>query len=506
MSVITGRPQTDPRPPVAVTPATADESTLADTVFTSDARPAPSTGAPGATRPVAVPVAVPVGPLLPVVGGTVQAPLVTGRVVRHVNLDYAASAPALQAVADHVTEALPYYASVHRGAGYASQVSTNLYESARAEIARFVGARSDDVTVITRNTTDSLNLLASAVPADGPGGGEVLVLDVEHHANLLPWTAGPHRVLPTAATVAETVEVLRAALAERPATLVAVTGCSNVTGELLPIEPIVAVAHAHGARVVVDGAQLVPHRRVDLAGAGEFAPDYLAFSGHKIYAPFGAGVLIGRRDWLDAAQPHLAGGGAVRTVSPRGRADWAPAPQRHEAGTPNVLGAAALAAACRTLAALPAGALEAHEAALADRLVAGLETLPGVRVLRVWEDSTERVGVIGFTVAGHDPGRVAAYLSAEHGIGVRDGKFCAHPLLARLDVPQGALRASFGVGSRSEDADRLVAALRTLLTRGESAAYELDGGRWAPIDDPRPAPAWAPWSSTTTAGASPCIG
>jgi selenocysteine lyase/cysteine desulfurase len=462
---------------------------------------------PAATAPAAGPTSVPpastpIGPLLPVVGGTLQAPLINGRVVRHVNLDYAASAPSLQAVADHVTEVLPYYASVHRGAGYASQVSTSLYESARSTIAGFVGARADDVTVITRNTTDSLNLLAAAVPTTGPGGGEVLVLDVEHHANLLPWTAGPHRVLPTAGTVAQTLAVLEAALIERPATLVAVTGCSNVTGEILPIDRIVALAHAHGARVVVDGAQLVPHRRVDL---GTLGADYLAFSGHKIYAPFGAGVLIGRRDWLDAADPYLAGGGAVRTVSPQGAAQWAPAPQRHEAGTPNVLGAAALAAACRTIAALPDGALEAHEAALAARLTAGLAGIPGVRVLRVWDDSTEGVGVIGFTVAGHDPGRVAAYLSAEHGIGVRDGKFCAHPLLARLDVPEGALRASFGVGSRSEDADRLVAALRELVTNGEGCDYELSGGRWVPVADSRPAPAWAPWSTPATAS-SPCIG
>jgi selenocysteine lyase/cysteine desulfurase len=446
--------------------------------------------------------AAPVGPLLPVVGGTLQAPLINGRLVRHANLDYAASAPALQAVADHVTEVLPYYASVHRGAGYASQVSTNLYETARTTIAAFVGARADDVTVITRNTTDALNLLASAVPTSGPGAGEVLVLDVEHHANLLPWTAGPHRVLPTANTVAETLALLEVALTERPATLVAVTGCSNVTGELLPIDRIVALAHAHGARVVVDGAQLVPHRRVDLEALGA---DYLAFSGHKIYAPFGAGVLIGRRDWLDAAEPYLAGGGAVRQVSPQGQADWAPAPQRHEGGTPNVLGAAALAAACRSLAALPEGALEAHEAALAERLTSGLESIDGVRVLRVWDDSAGRVGVIGFTVAGHDPGRVAAYLSAEHGIGVRDGKFCAHPLLARLGVPEGALRASFGVGSRSEDADRLVAALRDLVTNGEGTDYELSTGRWAPVQDTRPAPAWAPWSTDTTTVA-PCVG
>jgi selenocysteine lyase/cysteine desulfurase len=437
-----------------------------------------------------------IAPLRPVTGAHLQAPLVTGRVVRHVNLDYAASAPALQAVADHVAEVLPYYASVHRGAGYASQVSTNLYESARAAIGRFVGARPDDVTVITRNTTDSLNLLAGAVPADA---GDVIVLDVEHHANLLPWTAGEHRVLDTEPTIAQTLRALETALAARRTALVAVTGASNVTGEVLPVGRIAALAHRYGARVCVDGAQLAPHRRIDLA---DLDVDYLAFSGHKIYAPFGAGVLVGRRDWLDAAAPYLAGGGAVKAVAADGSAQWAPAPQRHEAGSPNVLGAAALAAACRTLAALDPGALEAHEEALTTRLITGLESIPGVRILRVWADSAERVGVVGFTIDGHDAGRVAAYLSAEHGIGVRDGKFCAHPLLTRLGVPGGALRASFGVGSRGEDADRLIQALRRLVETGERAEYELVNGRWNPVDDTRPAPAWAPWSES--AGASPC--
>lgn len=280
---------------------------------------------PEAAR-ASAPARLPIGPLLPVVGGNLAAPLAgdgtpgtTGRTARAVNLDYAASAPALQAVADHVAEVLPYYASVHRGAGYASQVSTALYESARQTVGAFVGARPGDLTIFTRNTTDALNLLAASVPQDGPGAGEVIVLDVEHHANLLPWTSGAHRLIPTAATVAETVAALEAALAERPAALVAVTGCSNVTGEILPVAEIARIAHAHGARIVVDGAQLVPHRRVDIAALDI---DYLAFSGHKLYAPFGSGVLIGRSDWLDVAPPHQLGGGAVRAVNAEGRATW----------------------------------------------------------------------------------------------------------------------------------------------------------------------------------------
>jgi selenocysteine lyase/cysteine desulfurase len=414
----------------------------------------------------------------PVVGGDLQVPLVTGERVRYANLDLAASAPALAAVADHVAALLPYYASVHRGAGYASQVCTTVLEQARETVGRFVGARADDVVVFTRNTTDALNLLAGCVP------GPVLRLDVEHHANLLAW--GPGRVLRTAGTVEQTLADLRYALAaDRPA-LLAVTGASNVTGEVLPLAEITALAHAAGARVVVDAAQLAPHRRIDIAANGI---DYLALSGHKLYAPYGAGALVGRRDWLDVAAPYLAGGGAVRAVTAPDaggatEVSWAPAPHRHEAGTPNVLGAAALAEACRHLGEV----LDSpHEAALLARLEAGLAAVPGVRTLRIWSDSTDRVAVCTFVVEGHPAGRVAAYLSAEHGIGVRDGKFCAHPLLRRIAGTDdgGAVRASLGLGTTTGDVDRLVDGVARLVTRGPEWDYAVVEGRWSPVPDPR---------------------
>lgn len=425
-------------------------------------------------------------PLLPVVGSGTQVPLVDGTSRTYANLDYAASAPALEAVAARVTEVLPLYASVHRGAGYLSQVSTALYEASRQTIARFVGARSDDVAIITRNTTDALNLLANVVPAGRDGTpGRVLVFDLEHHANLLPWGLGTSRastVLPIETTVAATLAALAAELGATAYALVAVTGASNVTGEALPVADVVRLAHTAGARVVVDGAQLVPHRGFSLAATGA---DYVAFSGHKTYAPFGAGALVGRRDWLDDGAPYLAGGGAVRDV----RADrtlWQPAPARHEAGSPNVIGAIALAEACEVLAALPDGALAAHELALRTRLVAGLDAIDGVEVLRIWPDSTEPVGVVTFTVEGHDPGLVAAYLAAEHGIGVRDGRFCAHPLLVRLGAPGGAIRASVGVGTPGEAVDRLLTALADYLTTGPRARYVVEDGCWVVADDTRP--------------------
>jgi selenocysteine lyase/cysteine desulfurase len=440
-------------------------------------RPVPSASlsTPTSTSASPCPGAV---PLLPVVGAGTGVPLVTGGSARYVDLDAAASSRALESVAARVTEALPHYASVHRGAGWLSQVSTAAYESARETVARFVGARPDDVCVLVRHTTDALNLLAGCVPA----GGAVLVLDCEHHADLLPWQQrGRVTVLPTAATVVQTLRALGAELAAAPYALVAVTGASNVTGESLPLPEVVQLAHAAGARVLVDGAQLVPHRRFSLAASGA---DYVAFSGHKAYAPFGSGALVGRRDWLDAAPAYLAGGGAVHEVAV-GETTWAAAPHRHEGGSPNVLGAVALAAACDALAGLPPGALAQHERVLRERLVTGLEALPGVRVLRIWADSAEPTGVVSFTVAGTDPGLVAAYLSAEHGIGVRDGRFCAHPLLTRLGVPGGALRASVGVGSTSADVDRLLTALDAFLQAGPRAAYAQVAGRWQPVDDPR---------------------
>src|SRR6478752_4538511 len=425
--------------------------------------------------------------LAPLVGAGQQVPLVTGGTAPYVNLDLAASAPALRAVSDRVAEFLPYYSSVHRGAGYASMVSTGAYEVARRTIGSFVGARPDDVVQVVRNTTDAFNLLATAVP------GDVVHLDIEHHANLLPWQARGGRVVLARTTVRETLDALDAELARTPAALVAVTGASNVTGEVLPLAHLTEIAHRHGARIAVDGAQLVPHRRFDIAATGI---DYLAFSGHKLYAPYGAGVLIGRRDWLDSAPPYLAGGGAVRRTTLQGT-DWADAPARHEAGTPNVVGAVALAAACEVIAALPEGALEHHEQQLHRRLVDGLEAIDGVTTLTLWPGEVDVVGLVTFTVEGYPAELVAQYLSAEHGIGVRDGRFCAHPLLDRLNGGRTAVRASLGLGSSEADVARLVDAVGELARSGATWTYGEDA---LPSPDPRPLPGWADASSLDPCG------
>jgi selenocysteine lyase/cysteine desulfurase len=429
----------------------------------------------------------PIWPLAALVGSSQQVPVVQGGQVPYANLDYAASAPALASVAARVNEILPLYASVHRGAGYASLVCTAAYESARAEIASFIGTGRTDVVIFTRNTTDALNLLASTAP------GPVVYLDVEHHANLLPWQARRGRVVTAQPTLAATLSAISDELARQPAALLAVTGASNVTGECLPLPDLAALAHRHGARLAVDGAQLVPHRAVDMGSTGV---DYLALSGHKIYAPFGAGVLAGPRDWLDAAPPHLAGGGAVREVTPT-TVTWADSPARHEGGTPNLLGVVALAEACRVLSSLAPGAAAAHEEALTGRMRGGLAAL-GATVHTIWPDAIDSVGIVSFSLPGVDAGLLATYLSAEHGIGVRDGRFCAHPLFARLGIDR-AVRASRGRGSSSGDVDRLVSAVEAFVAQGPSWNYEQSGGGWLPVPDSRPMPEALPRSPCTGA-------
>ncbi|QNE77867.1 aminotransferase class V-fold PLP-dependent enzyme [Streptomyces finlayi] len=436
---------------------------------------------------------------LPVLGKDVTVPLVTGGEVAYAALDYAASAPALQRVWDDVAAYAPYYGSVHRGAGYLSQLSTDLFESSRRTVAEFLGCRADDQVVFTRSTTDSLNLLAAALPADC----EVFVFETEHHASLLPWRDARVTCLDAPRTPGQAVESLERALVGRrpngPA-LVCVTGASNVTGELWPVRELAAAAHAHGARIVLDAAQLAPHHPVDIT---ELDVDWAAFSGHKLYAPFGSGVLAGRADWLQDAEPYLAGGGASRKVARRtdGGVDveWHTTAARHEAGSPNVIGVYSIASACKALTEAGFGTLVAREQHLVSVVRAGLAEVPEVRVLSLFGDDAPRVGVISFVVEGWNSSHFAAALSAEYGIGVRDGLFCAHPLVRTLlggeardpgecGAPESepgekslnAIRVSFGAGTPDEHVERFVRAVKELVRDGARWSYRTEGGRCVP--------------------------
>ncbi len=427
-------------------------------------------------------------PPLPLVGDGIPAPGAAATHRPDLPRAAAATTAALGTVLARVEEFVPWYSSVHRGAGYKSQLATCRYEDARSAALAFAGripppgdfgdAGRGDVAIICRNTTEALNHLAYRLRL---ARGDVVVTTVaEHHANLLPWSrAATCRYVECDRDGTFGADDVTAALDRRPAPrLLAITGASNITGWMPPLADIIAAAHDRGVPVVVDAAQLAPHRPLP-AGA-----DFLAWSGHKMYAPFGAGVLVGPGQAFADGDPFLAGGGAVDLVD-LDEVLWTAPPEREEAGSPNVVGAVALHAAIDTLTGIGWPALIGHERRIARSLRRGLASIPGVRLLGPGAGA-ETLPVATFTVEGVPDALVAARLAAEDAIGVRHGCFCAHPYLMRLlghtredmrrhrdeirrgDRSQmpGAVRASGGINTTEEDMARLIAAV-TRIARGD---------------------------------------
>jgi selenocysteine lyase/cysteine desulfurase len=435
------------------------------------------------------------------VGDDMAVPCLDGVDRPYLAFDAAASTGALPAVAQRVQEFMPWYSSVHRGAGHKSQQATHHYEAARRAALRFAGRAEDgdDVAIFCRNTTEAVNHLAYRMRF---APGDVVATTVaEHHANLLPWRRlATCRYVDVSVDGTFTVADVERVLDDGPLPrLLAITGASNVTGWLPPIDAVIAAAHARGVPVMVDAAQLAPHRPMPVDA------DYLVWSGHKMYAPYGAGVLLGPRAAFEDGDPFLAGGGAVDLVD-LDEVVWTDPPDREEAGSPNVVGAIALHAAIDELERIGWSALVAHEEHLADRLRRGVAAVPGVRLLGPGLDSGQpTLAVATFVVEGMAHALVAARLSAEHGVGVRHGCFCAHPYLLRLldlspdevhryradvlahdrrNIP-GAVRASAGISATEADVDRFVTALAHVVSTPPPVVYrqdELTGDFW--IDDP----------------------
>ena len=445
-------------------------------------------------------------------GGLV--PCVDGKDRPYLSCDAAASTGALGSVLARVTEFLPWYSSVHRGAGYKSQQSTDAYESARESALAFAGREGGgDTAIFCRNTTEALNHLAYRLRL--APGDVVLTTVVEHHANLLPWSrAATCRHVECGREVTFELSDVVAALDEQPVPrILAVTGASNITGWMPPLDEIVAAAHTRGVPVVVDAAQLAPHRRLPTS------PDFIAWSGHKMYAPFGAGVLVGPREAFRHGDPFLAGGGAVDLVD-LDEVVWTEPPDREEAGSPNVIGAVALAAAIDEIEGVGWPTIIEHDRHLAHLLREGLASIPGVHLLGP-DRRVETLPVAAFTIDGLPHALVAARLSAEEGIGVRHGCFCAHPYLMRLlglghaEVLEyreqvrhgdrsrmpGAVRASFGINGSAGDVGRLCAAVARLAAGAPAPIdYEQDGrtGDFVPDADA------APWLSGGRRHGSSC--
>jgi cysteine desulfurase / selenocysteine lyase len=433
-----------------------------------------------------------------IVGLELDVPLLNGSRQPAINFDNAASTPALRPVLDTVNEFVAWYSSVHRGSGFKSQLSTRVYEEARHVVGQFFGARSDQhVVIFGKNTTEAINKLARRIPFRR---GEIVLTSLqEHHSNDLPWRAVAevkHIDVDAAGHLDE--EHFAALLSSfgRRIRLVAISGGSNVTGAIAPIHRLAELAHAVGAEIFVDCAQLAPHRPIDIGALDDPCHlDYIAISGHKLYAPFGTGALIGRRNTFDQGTPEYVGGGTVATVT-RSAVTWATTPDRDEAGSPNVVGAVALAAALQWLSEIGMEQVAAHEAELTAYALERLAQIPGLQLHGQHDPATavHRLGVLPFSIDGISHRTVAAILSAEHGIAVRSGSFCAQPYLRhvleledadlscesspaqnsdRLGMA-GLVRVSFGIYNTLTEIDVLADALQAIARGAYHGRYIQD--------------------------------
>jgi selenocysteine lyase/cysteine desulfurase len=445
-------------------------------------------------------------------GLDIQVPVLDGSTRRYINLDNAASTPALKTVLEAVNHFMLYYSSVHRGNGFKSQLSTHAYESARQAVLKFAGADAGEHTCIfVKNTTEAINKLAKRLPIS-LDRNVVITSGMEHHSNDLPWRSVANtvhvRLTPDGRLDEHDFDTQLERYSGQIA-LVAITGASNVTGFLNPIHRLAEKAHAVGAQIAVDCAQLAPHRRVQMLSLDDPAHlDYISISAHKMYAPFGSGALIARKDTFQNGDPDMVGGGTVEIVT-LDDVVWTDPPDREEAGSPNTVGAIALAAAIHQLEAIGMETIARHEAGLTTYALELLAKVPGINIYGDTQpDRTiERLGVLPFSLDAHSHFLVSAILGYEFAIGVRSGCFCAHPYILHLlgltydeaqevrarmisgdksDMP-GMIRASFGLYNTTDDVEALVDALLT-VSRGKyrgNYRQEISTGEYLPLD-------WAP--------------
>jgi cysteine desulfurase / selenocysteine lyase len=348
------------------------------------------------------------------------------------------------------------HANIHRGVHALSQSATEAFEGARERVRRFLNARSTKEVIFVRGTTEAINLVAQAYarPRFKPGD-EIVVSTLEHHANIVPWqmvceqTGCTLRVAPINKRGELLFDELTKLLSPRTK-LVAIAHVSNALGSILPVKRVIDAAHAVGAVVLVDGAQAVPHLRVDVRALG---CDFYAFSGHKIYGPTGIGVLYGKEELLRAMPPWQSGGDMILTVSFE-KTTYNDLPAKFEAGTPNISGAVGLAAAMDYIEGLGLDAIAAHEQRLVELTTAELARIPGIEIVGT---AANKASIVSFTMAGVHPHDLGTILDHE-GVAVRTGHHCAMPLMTFLGIP-ATVRASFGCYNTEADVAALVAAL-----------------------------------------------
>ena len=374
-----------------------------------------------------------------------------------VYLDNGATTQKPRCVVEAITH--EYYsvnANVHRGVHFLSQQATELHEASRETVRRFINARSTNEIIFTRGTTESINLLASSF-ADSrmQAGDEVIVSTMEHHSDIVPWQLQAAKkgivmkVIPMNGRGELLQDEYRKLFSEKTK-LVCVMHVSNVLGTVNPVKEMIAVAHAHGVPVLVDGAQSVPHMKVDVQ---DLDADFFAFSGHKVYGPTGVGVLYGKEEWLDKLPPYQGGGEMIQSVSFE-KTTFNELPFKFEAGTPDYIGTTALAKALDYVSAIGMERIEAHEQELTKYAMQRLKQIEG---MRIFGEASHKSSVISFLVGNihHlDMGTLLDRL----GIAVRTGHHCAQPLMIRLGI-EGTVRASFGLYNTKDEIDILAAGI-----------------------------------------------
>lgn len=435
-----------------------------------------------------------------------QTPLLDGSTVTYVNLDNGASTPPMMDAVEALERFMPFYSSVHRGTGFKSRLSTRAFDQAREVIAEFVGANLEHNTVIFgKNASEAINKLSHSLPH----GDDCVVMTtrMEHHSNDLPWR-DHYRVvhvdiLPDG-RLDENDFDRKLELHKDKLALVAVTGAANVTGYLQPVHRLARKVHEAGSLILIDAAQLAPHRAIDMKPDDH--PEHLDFivlAGHKMYAPYGTGCLIGPRHVFMECSPDYSGGGTVNVVTPT-EVYWAGLPDKEEAGSPNVPGAIAMAASARALMKRTMKKVEEHEVELTKYALTELQKIPGMIIYGESDpEKLDRVGVIPFNLEGVHHSLLAAILGYEGGIGVRSGCFCAHPYVVSLlglsheeaenwrveflagdkSRMPGMVRMSLGCYSTREDIDRLITMLRKVADGDYRGEYEVvrETGEYVPI-------------------------
>ncbi len=415
-----------------------------------------------------------------VIGTETQVPLASNKLVKYINFDNAATTPPLKSVLAAITEFAPWYSSIHRGKGYKSLLTTQLYEDSRSIITDFVNADIDYNTVIyVKNTTEAINKLSYRLCQRENKEEDCVVLstDMEHHSNDLPWR-DKFKVdyIEINQKGLLSLENLESKLIEYQGKvrLVTVTGASNVTGYINPISKIAGLCHQYKAKILLDGAQLLPHQPFNMQNENI---DFLVFSAHKMYAPFGMGVLIGLKDFFEQGAPEYQGGGTVQIVTHKS-VYWDNPPQKEEAGTPNIMGVIALAESIKKISEVGMKNIAEYEADLTTYTMKKLRQIPQITLYNDHNES-EKVSIIPFNIQGMSHEEVADILAQKYGIAVRNGCFCAQPYIQKLlkvsdreinrhirnpkSLHPGLVRISFAMYNQQEEVDYLITALEEII-------------------------------------------